>query len=127
MANTLRVGIIGLGFGKQHLHAAITYGADVAYICDTDTALLEKCGAEFDIPREKQTTDWRDLVRDTAVDAVILAVPDQLHRKMCVTFLDAGKHVLCEKPLALTNEDMSAIIAAADRSGAKCMVGQICR
>lgn len=61
------------------------------------------------------------------LDALIVVSPDQLHREMCVEALSLGLHVLCEKPLALTEEDAAAIRDAAAASDKKFMVGQICR
>ncbi len=124
----LTVAVIGLsGMGRSHLDAAIKYGAQIGAICDINEETLKLAGDKFGIPEEKRFTDHMDIVSDPAVDAVIIVTPDQLHREMCERFLAAGKHVLCEKPLALTRADMSAIIAAAQKSGRKCMVGQICR
>ena len=57
----------------------------------------------------------------------MIAVPDQRHRELSCAFLEAGKHVLCEKPMALTREDARAMIQAADASGRQLMIGQICR
>ena len=58
---------------------------------------------------------------------VSIAIPDQLHRQVACEFLAAGKHVLCEKPLALTREELSEIVKAEKESDARFMVGQICR
>ena len=66
-------------------------------------------------------------IRDRAIDAVIIASPDQNHRQMILDSLNAGKHILCEKPLALTREDCGAIVEAVKKSDKKFMVGQICR
>ena len=61
------------------------------------------------------------------VDAVVVATPDQLHREMTMAALGAGKHVLCEKPMALTLEDCQAMIDASRNTDRKLMIGQICR
>lgn len=67
------------------------------------------------------------MIADPAIDAVIIASPDQNHRQMILDSLNAGKHILCEKPLALTREDCGAIVEAVKKSDKKFMVGQICR
>ena len=127
MKTKLTVAHIGLQFGMSHLEGALQYGADVAAICDCDAQALREAGERYGIPEAKRLTDYRDILRDPSIDAVTVAVPDQLHRPITCEMLRAGKHVLCEKPLALTREDTQAIIRAADESGRKCMVGQICR
>ncbi len=122
----LVVGIIGLVMGRHHLESVINYGAEVGAICDIDPEQLKKIGDDFNIPEEKRFTDYKELVKDPRINVVILVTPDQLHRSMTEEFLAAGKHVLCEKPLALTRDDLNGIIAATKKSDRKFMVGQIC-
>jgi len=123
----LKAAVIGLYMGERHLKAVIENEAEVAAICDINPAVLKKIGDEYQIPEEKRYTDWRDLLKIPGLDIALVITPDQLHREMSEAFLDAGIHVMCEKPLALTREDLNAIVRAADRSTAKFMVGQICR
>ena len=124
----LTVGVIGLGMGASHLKGAIAYGAEIGWICDTDEARLEKVGTETGVPRERWTTDYHVVVNAREVNAVILATPDQLHRVQVEELLAAGKHILCEKPLALSRADLSAMVDAV-RAHPECkfLVGQICR
>lgn len=124
----LVVGVIGLGMGASHLKGAIAYGAEIGLICDTDAERLNKVGDENGIPAEKRTTDYLDIVNDKAINAVILATPDQQHREQVEALLAAGKHILCEKPLALTREDLAAMVdAVRAHPTCKFMIGQICR
>ena len=127
MKQKLRVANIGMKFGMSHVEGAMAYGAEIAAICDCNEENLRFAGERYGIPEEKRFTDYRDIVNDPTIDAVTVAVPDQLHCRISCEMLRAGKHVLCEKPLALTREDTDAIIKAADESDAKFMVGQICR
>ncbi len=127
MEKKFTVGIIGLSVGRIHLDGAVRYGAEIGGICDLKEDFLEEMGEKYNIPAEKRFTDYRDILNNKEIDAVILATPDQLHRQQIVEFLDAGKHVMCEKPLALTREDIGAIVDAASKSDRKVMVGQICR
>ncbi len=127
MEQKLVVGVIGLGFGKSHMQAAIAYGAEIAAVCDINVERLNTRCDENNIPQEVRCTDWHDVLNNERINAVIIATPDQLHREMAVAFLEAGKNVLCEKPLSLTREDMKAVIDATKKTNAKCMVGQICR
>ena len=108
----LVVGVVGLGMGALHLKGAIDYGAEIGMICDVDKARLSKVGNENNIPKERQTTDFYDVVNNKNINAVIIATPDAQHRCQVEECLKAGKHVLCEKPLALTREDISAMVAA---------------
>ncbi len=127
MEKKLVVGVIGLGFGHSHLRAAMNWGAEISAVCDSnETRLNERC-EQSGIPAEKRFTDWHAVLENPEINVVIIASPDQLHREMCVACLEAGKNVLCEKPLSLTREDMNAIIEATKKTAAKCMVGQICR
>ena len=124
----LVVGVIGLGMGRAHLEGAIKYGAQVGLICDTNPAKLKEWGEKNSIPEEKWTTDWHDIVNNKEINAVIIATPDQQHREQIVACLEAGKHIMCEKPLALTREDIEAIVKAVEaHPECKFMIGQICR
>lgn len=124
----LVVGIIGLGMGKMHLKGAIEYGAEIGAICDINEARLKAIGEELNIPEEKRTTNYLDIVNNKEINTVIVATWDQLHREMVVTLLTAGKNVLCEKPLALTREDVTEIIRAVEaHPECKFMIGQVCR
>ncbi len=122
----LRVGVIGLGIGKSHAKGVqATEGAQLYALCDTNEEKLQALAKELNVANT--FTDYRDLIADPNVDAVIIASPDQDHRKMILDTLDAGKHILCEKPVALTREDCEAIVAAVEKSDRKFMVGQVCR
>jgi len=124
----LVVGVIGLGMGRAHLEGAIAYGAKVGLICDTNPEKLKQWGEHNNIPEEKWTTDWHDIVNNKEINAVIIATPDQQHREHVLACLEAGKHVMCEKPLALTREDIEAIVKAVEaHPECKFMIGQICR
>ena len=127
MENKLTAAHIGLQFGCAHLEGALRFGAQIGAICDSDAETLRARGEKYGIPEEKRTTDYMDIVRDPEIEVVTVAVPDQMHKQISCDLLRAGKHVLCEKPLALTREDLREIIAVADASGRKFMVGQICR
>ncbi len=124
----LVVGVIGLGMGKAHLEGVVKYGAEVGLICDVDAEKMKAVAEEFNIPEEKTTTDWKDIVKSKDINAVIIATPDQQHREQIEACLGAGKHIMCEKPLALTRDDIDAIVKAVEaHPECKFMVGQICR
>ena len=72
-------------------------------------------------------SDWRSIIADPTIDAVDVCLPTDLHREVVLAALAAGKHVLCEKPMALTTSDCAEMLAAARASGAVFMVGQVLR
>ncbi|MBS1823074.1 MAG: Gfo/Idh/MocA family oxidoreductase [Acidobacteria bacterium] len=72
-------------------------------------------------------SDWHSIVSDPAIDAVDVCLPTDMHREVVLAALAAGKHVLCEKPMALTVEDCVEMQAAAKTSGRVFMVGQVVR
>ena len=117
------VGLIGTGFmGKCH---AMAYGAvkavfgdvpvvDRVTLCDVDASHTAKCAAEWGFA--KPTANWRDLLNDSSIQLVSITSPNGLHREMAVAALEAGKHVWCEKPMALTLTDAEAMAAAAEKA-----------
>lgn len=127
MEKKLVVANIGMMFGRAHVEGAMSYGAEIAAICDLSEENLRFAGEKYNIPEDRWFTDYMDIVNNKDINVVSVAIPDQDHKKVCCDLLRAGKHVLCEKPLALTREDIEEIIKAADESGCKFMVGQICR
>ncbi|MBQ5592812.1 MAG: Gfo/Idh/MocA family oxidoreductase [Clostridia bacterium] len=127
MEQKLVVGNIGMKFGMSHVEGAMNYGAEIAAICDCDPENLRFAGERYGIPEDKWVTDYHDIINNPEINVVSVAIPDQQHKQVCCELLAAGKHVLCEKPLALTREDVAEIVRAADASGCKFMVGQICR
>ncbi len=127
MKKNLKVANIGMKFGMCHVEGAVSYGAEIAAICDSNEENLRFAGERYNIPEEKRVRDYREIMDNPNIDVVTVAIPDQQHVKVSCDLLRAGKHVLCEKPLALTREDIEEMIRVADESGSKFMVGQICR
>lgn len=123
--NRLKIAAIGVGSLGQH-HARIQ--ADLAKtgkiefigICDADETIAKKVATEQDCDF---FTNWRELIEK--VDAVSIATPTETHAEIAVEFLKRGVHVLVEKPIARTLPEADSMIEAADKSGAKLMVGQL--
>ncbi len=127
---SIGIGIIGGGYmGKAHSVAMAAVGAvfetplrpRLEMICATSDASAERYRAAYGFARA--TGDWRVLVADPKVDAVVIASPQSLHREIALAAFAAGKPVFCEKPLGETLEDSRAMVAAADASGLPNMVG----
>ncbi|HKP73028.1 MAG TPA: Gfo/Idh/MocA family oxidoreductase [Pyrinomonadaceae bacterium] len=121
----LRTAAIGTGhLGRQHarIHAALAAEgrAQFVAVCDADEATARRVAAE----RETEwTTDWQSLLG--RVDAVSLAVPTESHAEIACRLLDAGVHVLVEKPISRTLAEADEMIASAARGRAVLMVGQL--
>src|SRR5688572_18002337 len=120
----LRFGLIGTGFiGRMHaiaLHAVGTVFDDIepplcTWLADASDELARQAAA--DLKFEHATGDWRELVQRPDVDVVDICTPNYLHREMALATIAAGKHVYCEKPLALTPEEADEIATAAERAG----------
>jgi predicted dehydrogenase len=124
----VRVGIIGAGIGRQHLRGYLgVEGAQIAAICDLDTQRATQMATENNLEGVQVFSDYRALIHSGAVDAVSLCLPNSLHAPVAVDLLEAGLHVLCEKPLAIDAIEGRRIADATKKSGALCMMGQVLR
>ncbi len=123
----INVGVISCSnMATGHMRGVIRHAqANLVAICDIDVEKMNKVGDMLGIERRYQ--DYKELLAQPDIDAVIIVTPDAEHKDMAVAALEAGKHVLCEKPLALTREDCVDIAKAVEKSDRKFMVGQICR
>ncbi len=127
MRPCIRYGVISASnMARSHMRAIRDNpNARLAAVCDLDLAKAQSAAEQFGAGQVYQ--DYRQLLDDDAIDAVVVCTPDQLHREMTVAALTRGKHVLCEKPMALTVDDCQAMIAAERAGQARLMIGQICR
>ena len=128
--NGIGIGLIGAGFmGKCH---ALAFGAVKAVfgdvprpklevLCDIPLARAQDAAARFGFARA--TDDWRALVEDPKVDLVSVTTPNALHHEMALAAIAAGKHVYCEKPMAVTLGQAEAMADAAVRSPVRTLVG----
>ncbi|MDK1032418.1 MAG: Gfo/Idh/MocA family oxidoreductase, partial [Planctomycetia bacterium] len=112
---------IGLGIGRWHIESYLSKkGARVVALCDADPKRLKEVSEKTGIKRCYARA--ARIIRDPEVDAVSVCVPNALHAPIAVAALKAGKHVLCEKPLAATVRQGEAILRAADASSRIAMV-----
>lgn len=124
MTPEVRVGMVGVGAIAQlaHLPAlAKLKDVEVAALCDNDRPKAAALGERFSVG--DVVTDIEDLLELEDVDAVIIATPNHLHEPHVLSALRAGKHVLCERPVALSSRGVERILTAAERSGCKVAVG----
>ncbi len=121
----IRIGIIGLGNrSRNHLDGLKLHRADapITALCDLDSSRAARVNAA--LPESAATyTDYRELLADRNVDAVVIVSPNFLHREMALAALKAGKDVLVEKPLALTYDAAREVAAEASRLGRVLAVG----
>lgn len=121
----IRVAAIGAGsLGRHHARNYAELAAErrveLVGVCDLDLDTASRLAGEHG---STAFTDWRELLGK--VDAVSIATPTETHCEIACAFLDAGVHVLVEKPIALTLDEADKMIDAASRSGANLMVGQL--
>lgn len=119
-----RIGVIGAGWAARvvHLPGFRAAGQRVAAICDLDPEPARALAAQYDIPRVY--TDWREMLATERLDAVSVCVPNRFHRELVLAALEAGAHVLCEKPLAVSVAEAREMFAAAARHGRILMAAQ---
>jgi predicted dehydrogenase len=130
MIQRLNVGVIGAGFmGKAH---SLAYAAMPMFFWPAPALPHRRIVAEVTEERaadaalrfgyDLHTTDWRRIVEDDSIDIVDIATPNDTHSEIAVAALEAGKHVICEKPLARNVEEARAMYEAAKRADVVHMV-----
>jgi predicted dehydrogenase len=124
---TLRVALLGTGWVADfHARAVREHpGAELVAAANWREPSLRALAERHRIPRT--TTDWRELAADPGVDAAVIATPNALHAPQAIAFLEAGKHVLVEKPMAPTLAEADAMVAAARGAGVWLMVAHCWR
>jgi myo-inositol 2-dehydrogenase / D-chiro-inositol 1-dehydrogenase len=115
---TLRIGIIGAGImGADHarIFAEEVPGTSLQVICDADQKRAASVAESTDA--KHVVSDPLAVIHDAAVDAVVIAAPDQFHAPLTLTCIAAGKPVLCEKPLSQDSKECLAVLVAEEKSG----------
>ena len=124
MTNATRVCLVGAGrAGQVHAESLVHHvpeGRLVALV-DQNAAALEKAGDRFGI--ELRFNSLQEAMDRVAFDAVVITTPTFTHRELAGVAAAGGKHVLCEKPMALTIEECDAMIAAAERNAVILQIG----
>ncbi|HWW46420.1 MAG TPA: Gfo/Idh/MocA family oxidoreductase [Xanthobacteraceae bacterium] len=116
------LGIVGYGYWGPNLvrNFSNCEGGRVVAVSDRDAAKLDACRQNY--PNISTATDYRDLLEDPDVDAVAIATPVHTHFEIALAALRAGKHVLVEKPMAQTSEQVRRLIEEADKRNLVLMV-----
>jgi predicted dehydrogenase len=117
MTDQLRVGIIGVGWGSMVQLPAFRAagGYEVAALCSRRAERVAAAGTRWGI--EDVTTDWQRFVQRPDLDVISVCTPTSMHREQVLGAVRAGKHVLCEKPVALTSDQASEMADAAHAAG----------
>ena len=122
MTDRIRIGLIGTsGYAKLMLHTLVNHAdAEFAAICGRTRSRATELAAEYQI--EQLFTDYHDMIKHGRLDGIMVAAPDDLHFEMTMAALDAGLHVLCEKPMATNIEQAQQMLEAAEQAGVKHMI-----
>lgn len=122
----VRIGIIGCGGIANGKHMpALKKLPDVEMVafCDIIVERAEKAAKEFGIEGAKVYEDYKELLKDKTIDVVHVLTPNREHSFITVDALESGKHVMCEKPMAINTAEAQKMIDAANRTGKKLTIG----
>ncbi|CAN5871257.1 Gfo/Idh/MocA family oxidoreductase [soil metagenome] len=124
MSKTLKVGVIGVGgIAKTHMPGwAASTDAEVVAGCDLNAAVLQDWGKLHGV--NKLVSSPADLFNDPDIDIIDVCTPNMSHASLSIAALEAGKHVICEKPLAPTPNAIRDMIAARNKAGKLLMTAQ---
>jgi predicted dehydrogenase len=118
---SLRVGVVGLGIGKAHLRGYQSHPrAKTVAVCDINQANLQAVGEEFGI--DGRYTDLDEMLEREELDVVSVCTPNCLHAPQSIRALEAGCHVLVEKPMATSAREAAAMIRAAQKVDRRLMI-----
>ena len=118
----LNIGFVGVNNrAREDLLEVAKTGENVVALCDVDENYLARAAKEF--PSAKTYTDFRQLIDQKDIDAIVVATPDHIHAVAAVAALKSGRHCYCEKPLARTISEVRAITAAAEKHKSVTQIG----
>jgi predicted dehydrogenase len=120
---SITVGLAGLGYWGPNLARNFDELAELRWLCDLDPELQATFAPRY--PRAQVTADFDDLVNDDGLDAVVIATPAVTHYELAKQALEAGKHVLVEKPPALNGSEAEELVAIAESQGRVLMPGHL--
>ena len=126
MERIVKVGIIGCGGianGKHMPSLKAVKGVEMVAFCDIIEERAVKAAAEYGTEDAKVYTDYKELLKDKDIEVVHVLTPNRSHSFITVDALEAGKHVMCEKPMAKTYADAQKMLEAAKRTGKKLTIG----
>ncbi|MBE6601395.1 MAG: Gfo/Idh/MocA family oxidoreductase [Ruminococcaceae bacterium] len=126
MARLIKVGIIGCGGianGKHMPSLKKVADCEMVAFCDIVLERAEEAKEKFGTPDAKVYTDYKELLKDPEIEVVHVCTPNRSHSFITVDALEAGKHVMCEKPMAINSIEAKKMLDAAKRTGKKLTIG----
>jgi myo-inositol 2-dehydrogenase/D-chiro-inositol 1-dehydrogenase/scyllo-inositol 2-dehydrogenase (NAD+) len=126
IVKTDKIRILVIGTGRAGMIHARNFATSVPNarltgICDPGKDALATASRELEM--HNTYTDWVDAIKNNEADAIIVATPTDFHRDIVVTAANAGKHILCEKPMAMNGQECDEMIAAASKNDVKLQIG----
>ena len=118
-----KVALAGLGYWGPNLARNFDDLAELAWLCDASPDALERFTARY--PRARATTDFGEVLADESLDAVVVATPAVTHYELAKRALEAGKHVLVEKPPAMNAAEAEDLVSTAERTDRVLMPGHL--
>ena len=126
MSKIYSMGVLGLGEGRSIISAVLQSDLwEIGNICDLNEELCRERCQEFQLPR--YTTRYEDMLEDPSIDVIGIYTPDQLHAAHIKMALQAGKHVICTKPLMVSLDEANELLEVQKRTGKTVFVGQSSR
>ncbi|MEM2112327.1 MAG: Gfo/Idh/MocA family oxidoreductase, partial [Candidatus Bathyarchaeia archaeon] len=115
------IGIVGLGFqGNNHAKALVEIGNPPTAVYDVQKEAVSKAASAY---KAKPYYDYDSFLSDKSIDGVIIASPHSMHRDLTLKALEAGKHVLCEKPLAVSSKEAEEMVEASRKYNRALLTG----
>jgi predicted dehydrogenase len=118
-----KVGLAGLGYWGPNLARNFDELGELAWLCDLSDEQRERFASRY--PEARLTADFDEMLADDSLEAVIVATPVVTHAELAKRALEAGKHVLVEKPPALTGGEVEELVASAEEHGRVLMPGHL--
>ncbi|ULO06616.1 Gfo/Idh/MocA family oxidoreductase [Paenibacillus sp. 19GGS1-52] len=126
MSKGYRIGIIGCGGianGKHLPSLSKLKNVQLVAFCDIVVERAEEAAKKYDSTEAKVYADYTELLQDTSIDIVHVLTPNISHAEISIAALEAGKHVMCEKPMAKSAAEAKSMVEAAKRTGKKLTIG----
>jgi predicted dehydrogenase len=117
------IGCGGIGTAKHMPSLLKIKEVQMVAFCDIILERAQEAVTKYGAEGAKAYSDYRELLKDKSIDVVHVCTPNKSHAEISVAALDAGKHVMCEKPMAKTAADALSMLKAAERSGKKLTIG----
>lgn len=126
MSKKLKIGIIGCGgiaHGKHLPSLSKLKNVELVAFCDIEVEKAEKTAKQYGTESAMVYEDYKELLKDESIDVIHVLTPNISHAEISIASMEAGKHVLCEKPMAKTSEEARQMLEVAKKTGKKLTIG----